>query len=179
MLLFLCNFLVGDNKLPYSFIKVKWRLKMSVDLDKRSKVINLCPWDVSFTLPNSKAEQLLEKNKTTTINNAELITLCENQDIMFFGTENGNHARIFIDNNELREHVGFDNPEEKQFQFVLSDEECAKIFELKTDSTFEKHIKNKVVLFHEKAIIMEYARKIKLNDYGRIKFLEEYTENKY
>jgi hypothetical protein len=150
-----------------------------LDMDKRSKVTNLCSWTVSFKLPNSKAEILLESGKSTTINNAELVSLADNQDIMFYGTGNGDHARVYVDNKDFREYVGFDNVEEKRVQFVLTNDECQKIFDLKTDSVFEKHIKEKVIMNHEKHNIMAYARKVKLNDYGRIKFLEEYTGLKF
>lgn len=152
---------------------------MSLDMDKRSKVINLCNWTVSFTLPNSHAEVILGSKKTTTLNNSELVSLCENQDVMFFGTDRGDHARIYIDNDELRQHVGFDDAESKRVQFVLTDDECKKIFEIKTDSVFEKHVAEKVVMYHEKDILMNYARKTKYNNYNRIRFLEEYTDIKF
>lgn len=152
---------------------------MALDMDKRSKVVNLCPWAVSFILPNSNGEILLEANKTTTINNEELVTLADNQNVMFCGTGDGNHARIYVDNPDYRQYVGFDDLDNKKIQFVLTSDECAKILELKTDSTFEKHVKEKIVLNHEKEIFMSYCRKAKLNDYNRIKFLEEYTGIKF
>ncbi len=152
---------------------------MALDMDKRSKVVNLCPWTVSFTLPNSNGEILLEGNKSTTINNEELVTLADNQNVMFCGTGAGNHARIYVDNPEYREYVGFDSAETKIFQFVLTPEECEKIIQLKTDATFQKHVKEKVILQHEKEIFMNYCRKNKLNDHNRILFLEEYTGIKF
>lgn len=152
---------------------------MALDMDKRSKVINLCAWPVSFKLPNSHGEIILEAGKSTTINNAELVTLADNQDVMFYGTDNGNHARIFVDNKEFREHVGFDIPENKQVQFVLNDEECQKIFDLKQDAAFKKNLEAKVILNHEKHNIIAFARKTKFNDYQKIKILEEYTGIKY
>lgn len=152
---------------------------MALDMDKRSKITNLCPWSVSFTLPNSKAEVLLEGGKSTTINNSELVTLAENQDVMFCGTGGGDHARIYVDNKDFREYVGFDNPEEKRTQFVLNDEELQKLFELKQDAAFQRNVKDKIIMNHEKHNIMAYARKIKLNDYNRIKFLEEHTGIKF
>lgn len=152
---------------------------MSLDMDKRSKVINLCPWAVSFVLPNSGAEKMLDGGKTETINNAELVALAENQNVMFYGKSNGSHARIYVENEEYRKHVGFDDPENKVKQFVLNDEECEKILLLKTNSSFEKNVKEKVLFLHEKAKFLNYCRKNKLNDYGRIKFLEEYTEKKF
>lgn len=152
---------------------------MALDMDKRSRVINLCPWPISFTLPNSNGEVILGANKSTTINNEELVTLADNQNVMFYGTNNGDHARVFVDNSDYREYVGFDNAEEKRVQFVLTADECEKILALKTDSTFQKHIKEKLVLNHEKEIFMNYCRKNKLNDYNRIQFLEEYTGIKF
>lgn len=148
---------------------------MALDMDKRSRVKNLCPWAVTFVLPNSGGEVRIEGNKSTTINNAELVTMKDNNDVMLCGTENGNHARLYVDNPQFREYTGFDDPENKQKQFILIPEECEKICELKTDSVFRKHVEEKVVLEHEKAIFMDYCRKSGFNDHGRIVFLEEYT----
>lgn len=148
---------------------------MALDLDKRSKVTNLCPWAVTFTLPNSGGEVRIEGNKSTTINNGELVTMKDNNNVMLCGTGDGNHARLYVDNPEFREYVGFDDTEHKQKQFILIPDECKKICELKTDSVFKKHVEEKIVLEHEKAIFMDYCRRTKFNDHNRIVFLEEYT----
>jgi hypothetical protein len=152
---------------------------MALDMDKRSKVINLCPWAVSFKLPNSKAEVMLDGGKSTTVNNGELVTLADNQDIMFYGTGLGDHARVYVDNKEFREYVGFDNPEDKRTQYVLTDEEFQKLFDLKQEAAFERNVTEKVIMNHEKNNIMEYARKTKVNDFNKIRFLEEYTGVKF
>lgn len=152
---------------------------MALDLDKRSKVINLCPWAVSFTLPNSKAEVMLDGGKSTTINNGELVTLADNQDVMFYGTSAGDHARIYVDSKEFREYVGFDNPEIKKTQYILTDEEFQKLFELKQETAFERNVKEKVIMNHEKNNIMEYARKTKVNDLSKVRFLEDFTGVKF
>ena len=152
---------------------------MSLDMDKRSKVVNLCPWKVSFTLPNSKAEVMLDRGKSTTINNGELVTLADNQDVMFYGAGLGDHARIYVDNKEFREYVGFDNPEIKKTQYILNDEELQKLSDLKQESAFERNVKEQVIMNHEKHNIMDYARKTKVNDLGKVRFLEEYTGVKF
>ena len=61
----------------------------------------------------------------------------KNQNVMFVGTGNGNHARIYIENPELRKYVGFDSEDGKQQQFILTEEECQKIFDYKTLPTFQ------------------------------------------
>ncbi len=150
-----------------------------LDLQKRSSIKNLCPWDVSFTLPISNANIFLEANKKTSINNEELIGLCENGNVMFAGTGNGNHARIYVENEELRKYIGYDSEDGKTKQFVLTDEECQKILDFKTVSTFKKHLEENVIANHEKAKIMEYARKVKLNDYEKIVEIENHCNIKF
>ncbi len=150
-----------------------------LDLQKRSSIKNLCPWTVSFTLPISNATVLLGANKKTSVNNEELVSLLENGNVMFAGTGNGNHARIYVENEELRKYVGYDSEDGKTKQFVLTDEECQRILDFKTISTFKKHLEEDVVANHEKAKIMEYARKVKLNDYDRIVELENHCNIKF
>lgn len=150
-----------------------------VDLDKRSSVRNLCPWPVSFRLHTSGAEVLINPGEKTLLNNQEIALLCENGNIMFVGTGNGNHARVYIENPELRKYVGFESDDGKERQFILDNEVCKKIFEYKTLSTFKQHVEKAVVYDHEKHIIMDYARKNKINDFDKIDFLQNFTGLKF
>lgn len=147
---------------------------MALDLQKRSSIKNMCPWTVSFTLPISKASVLLGAGKKTSVNNEELVTLTENANVMFAGTGGGNHARIIIENEELLKFVGYISEDGKTRPFVVSDEECQKILDYKTMSAFQQHLQDDIICNHEKAKIIEYARKIKLNDYAKIKALENH-----
>ena len=143
-------------------------------MQKRSSIKNLCPWVISFTLPISNANILLGAEKKTSINNEELVALMENGNPMFVGTGNGNHARIIVENEELLKYVGWISEDGKEKPFVLTDDECQKILDYKTISTFKKHLEEDIVANHEKAKIVEYARKIKLNNYDFIVTLEEH-----
>lgn len=152
---------------------------MSLDLQKRSYIKNLCPWSVSFTLPITNASVLLGADKKTSINNEELVALLENGNVMFVGTGSGNHARICVENDEVLKYVGWISEDEKNRPFILTDEECQKILDYKTFSTFKKHLEEDVISNHEKAKIIEYARKVKLNDYERIVALENHCGIKF
>jgi hypothetical protein len=149
------------------------------DRDKRSMVKNLCPWAVSFRLENSNSEALIEPNKSLSINNAEIETLVENGNVMFVGTGNGEHSRVYIENEELRKYFEFESEDGSVKQNILDKEKLEKIFSYKTIKTFKEHIEKEIVANHEKHIVMEYARKINENNYDRIKFLEEYTGLKF
>jgi hypothetical protein len=151
----------------------------NLDMDKRSMVKNHCPWTISFTLPISGASQLLGAYKKTSVNNQELVTLCENSNVMFAGTGNGNHARVQIESDDVLKFVGWSSEDGKEKPFILTDEECQKILDYKTISTFKKHVEEKIICNHEKAKIIDFARKMKLNDYDKIVILEEITSIKF
>lgn len=151
---------------------------MQIDKNARSSVKNLCPWTVAFTLPISKTGIILGAKKKTLINNEELIIIMENGNPIFAGTGNGNHARVFVDNDDIRKYVGYDSDDGKK-QFILIDEECQRILDYKTFATFKKHVEDEIIANHEKANIINYARKIKLNDYEKISFLEQHCGIKF
>lgn len=159
--------------------KGEYKEEIKLDKSHRSSVCNLCPWPVSFTLPISGANVFIEGNKKTSINNEELIVLIENSNVMFAGTGNGNHAKVYVENEELRKYVGYDSEDGKTKQFILSDEECQRILDYKTLSTFEKHLKNSVIFNHEKDKMVKYARKIKLNDYDKVAVIEKHCGLKF
>lgn len=151
---------------------------MPVNTDLRSSVKNLCPWPITFTLPISNAPIMLGADKKTSINNGELISLMENGNVMFEGTGGGNHARVYVENEEIRKFVGYDSDDGTK-QFVLTDVECQKLLDYKTIVTFKKHLESDIVANHEKARLMNYARKIKLNDFDKITLLEQHTGIKF
>ena len=152
---------------------------MNIDKNARSFIKNTCPWVVSFTLPISNASVLIGANKKTSVNNEELVALCENSNTMFVGTGNGNHARISVENEELLQYLGWISEDGKIRPFILTDEECQKILDYKTIVTFKKHLEEDIVANHEKAKIIEYARKAKLNDYEKIVEIEKHCGIKF
>jgi len=146
-----------------------------IDMNSKSKVKNLCPWNVSWVRINTPGDEFIKANNVVYINNTEIETQVQNGNSFFAGTDKiGSHARVYIENDELREYLGFDNKEEKRTQLILNDEKCKQILEYKTFSTFKKHIEDEIVTNQEKAKIINYAIKIKLNDYEKIRLLEEY-----
>lgn len=146
-----------------------------MDINGKSKVINLCPWSVSWKRDTLTGDELLKANGTFYILNQEIESQVRNGNVYYNGTDGkGSHARVYIENPELREELEFDNKEEKRTQDILNDEKCEKLLSYKTLSAFEKNLVASVVCNHEMAKIMKYARSIKLNDYDKIKVLESH-----
>lgn len=152
---------------------------MNINMNDKSKVKNLCDWAVSWERTNTTGDEYLKANAIIYINNAEIESQVQNGNKFFIGLGNGDHARVFIENPEFREYLGFDNKSENKTQFILDEEKCKQILEYKTFSTFKKHLEEDIVTNQEKSKIINYARKAKLNDYEKIQELEKHTGIKF
>jgi len=149
---------------------------MAIDMNSRSKVQNLCDWNVSWERFSMDGDEFIKANQTVYIPNMEIETQVQNNNLFFSGNDNiGSHARVYIHNPEMREHLGFDNKEEKRTQLILNDEKCKEIFEYKTFNTFKKHVNENIITNQEKSKIVSYAKKNKINNYEQIQFLIEHT----
>jgi len=150
---------------------------MAIDMNSRSRVKNLCDWPVSWERYSMDGDEFIKANQTVYIPNMEIETQVQNNNPFFSGTDTlGSHARVYIENPEMREHLGFDNKEEKRIQLILTDDKCKEIFEYKTFATFKKHVIENIITNQEKSKIVNYAKKNKINDYDKIQFLSEYTK---
>jgi len=149
---------------------------MAIDMNSRSKVKNLCDWNVSWERFSMEGDEFIKANQTVYIPNMEIETQVQNNNLFFSGNDNlGSHARVYIENAEMREHLGFDNKEEKRVQLILNDEKCKELFDYKTFSVFKKHVIENIITNQEKSKIVSYAKKNKINNYEQIQFLIEHT----
>lgn len=155
--------------------------KTKVNMDSHSTVINLCNWDIYFSLLGANGgDIMIQKNGSRDLLNRDIVSLCNNNNIFFTGVDNkGSHARVYIENPDLRVYVGFDSEDGKTKQNILTDEKCDYIFNLKTQKSFEENVKKEVITEAEKDKIISYARKVKLNDFDKIYFLEQHTNKKF
>lgn len=153
---------------------------MSTNMNDKSKVKNLCPFPISWVRITTIGDEYIKPNSSVYILNSEIDAQISNRNTMLSGTDGlGSHAMAYIENDEFREELKFDCKSESRKQTILDDEKCKYILELKTPSSFEKNVEDNIITVHEKMKLMEYARKIKLNDYNKIKFLEEYCGDSF
>lgn len=146
-----------------------------LNMNDKSKVVNLCEYPVSWERITQSGDEYIKSNGSVYITNSEIETQKENGNKFLAGTDGiGSHALVYIENPELREHLSFDNKEEKRVQLIIDDEKCKYILDLKTFSSFKKNVESNIKEVHEKKKIIEVAKKLKINDYDKIKFLEDY-----
>ena len=135
---------------------------------------NLAPWDVSFQRKNTLGDVVIPPNAKVFLEREEIMAQAYMNNRLFVGTDGvGGHAQIYIENEELRKELGFDTDEGKQA--LLDDEKLKKLFEYKTQSAFERAVRESVIVHYEKFRLIEYIKKAKVNDYQKIRFCEDYV----
>lgn len=152
---------------------------MTLNMDEKIQVKNLCDWTVSFKRIDSVGDILVPARTTVRISRGEVFSQVQSNNVLFIGTDNvGSHARLYIVDKDTRVELGFESEDGKTTQKVISDEKVKEIFSIKVKTAFEKAVKENIVTQAEKAVIAHSVKKFKLNEYDKIKFIEDYTEMK-
>lgn len=147
-----------------------------LDLEKKVTVRSIAPWTTGFQRIESNGDVTIPPEGTTRIARSEIISQVQNGNRLFCGTDNrGSHATLYIDDDATRVEVEFDSPEEKRTQVIITPELVQKLFNYKTMKTFEEKLKEYVVTRAEKCAILQIIKKEKLNDFEKIRMIENYT----
>jgi hypothetical protein len=151
-----------------------------LNMNDKSKVVNLCSYPISWVRITSTGDEWIKGNGATYITNSEIESQIENNNVFLKGIDEiGSHADAYIDNEDFRIQLNFDNKDDNRKQFIVNDDICKQILESKSIKEFKKQIEKSILTTQEKMKIIEYARIHKLNEFDRVKFLEEYCNIKF
>ena len=147
-----------------------------VDTNRKVSLKNLTNWNLTFKRINSLGDVIIPPNGKVTMPCEEVMSQIYNNNRLFVGEDGkGSHARIFIEDEDIRCEAEFESKENRKNQEILTDEKLKEIFALKTLTSFKKNIQEKIKSQAEKSKVIEYAKTTKLNDHDKIEFLQEYT----
>lgn len=147
-----------------------------LNLDQKVTVRSIAGWETGFAYANGLGEVRIPPNGTARLSRNEIISQIQNGNKLFVGVNgDGSHATLFIDDAPTRKEVGFDSEDGKIKQIVFNDAAITKIFALKTQSAFEKNLTEAIKTRAEKYAIIQAIERLKINDYNKIRFVEDYT----
>lgn len=150
---------------------------MNLNMNENISIKNLTNFPVGFRRINGNGEVNLPPNTSVLIDRAEVISQIQSRNILFCGENNdSSHPYIFVEDKETRVFVGFET--EDKPQEIISEDKIKKIFDIKTQKSFEKAITETIVTLAEKKTLIETIKKLGINDHSKIKFIEKYTEMK-
>lgn len=151
-----------------------------INLETKVAVRNLCEWDLYFSRAEGIGDVKVPKKGIVRLSRGEIQAQVYNDNSMFSGVDGqGSHAKLYVEDKDTRVLLGFESEDGKEKQDVITADRIKKILEYKTQKTFEEKVQDEIKLESEKLLLMEEAKRLKIKDYDKIQFIEEYTGFKF
>ena len=87
----------------------------------------------------------------------------------------GSHATYYIEDAPTRIEVGFESPDGKIKQKIFSEQVVKDLFDVKDQKEFGEKFTEAIVTRAEKFSVIPVMKKLGVNDYLKIRFVEKYT----
>lgn len=141
-----------------------------LNLEQKVTVKNIAGWTVGFSRKlDMFGDVVIAPNGSIRLSRNEIIAQAQSGNKLFTGIDGkGNHATLIIDDEPTKEELEFDS------QIVYSEKSILDLFK-KAQSVFEKEFVNLIRTRAEKYAAMCTIKKNKINDYSKIRFVENYT----
>lgn len=144
-----------------------------IRLDKKVTVRSIAPWTTGSARKTSVGDITIPALGTVLLSREEIIAQGQNGNTLITGVDGvGSHATWYIEDDYTRNELSFDVENKKQD--FLTQDAIKKIFDLKTPKSFEDNIKKSVVTRAEKFYLLHTIKNLKLNDYTKNAFCEDY-----
>lgn len=142
-------------------------------LDKKVTVRSIAPWTTGASRKTSIGDITIPAMGSVLLTREEVIAQGQNGNTLLTGIDSvGSHATWYIEDDFTRKELSFDT-DDKQQDF-LTIETIKRIFDLKTQKSFEENINKSVVTRAEKFYLLNQIKVLKLNDHERISYCERY-----
>lgn len=150
--------------------------KVELNLEQKVTVKNIAGWTVGFARIDSVGDVTITADGSTKLTRNEIISQVQSGNKLFTGVNgDGNHATLFIDDDATRIEVGFDSEDGSVKQTVFSDAVVKQLFALKNLPSFENALQETIKTRAEKYAIIQAIKRLGINDFSRIRIVEEYT----
>ena len=156
--------------------EAKVKAPEELNLEQKVTVKNIAGWPVGFARIDGVGDVSITAEGSTRLSRNEIISQVQNGNRLFIGIDGkGSHATIFIDDAPTRKEVGFDSEDGTEEQIVFTDALVTKVFSIKTKASFEKGFTEAFKTRAEKFAVIQAIKRLKINDYSKIRFAEDYT----
>jgi len=148
-----------------------------LNLDTKVTVKSLAGWDTGFArVVDGIGDVNITPEGSTRLSRNEIISQVQTGNRLFSGIDGlGNHATLYINDKATRIELGFESEDGKIKQEFLDEEKVKKLFDIKSYDRFESAFVDAVQTRAEKYAVMQIIKRLKLNDYSKIRFAETHT----
>ena len=149
----------------------------SLNFDTKVTVRSIANWNTAFPNLTTTGGTTIAPHGTVRMRRDEIIAQVNAKNKLLAGLdEYGSHATLYIEDEDTRKYLEFDSEDGKRKQNVITKDKIIKLFELKTQSAFEKNIKENIKTRAEKQYLLQMIKELKLDSYEKIRFCELYCK---
>lgn len=152
--------------------------KKELNLDAKVTVRSIAGWTVGFAriADGATGDVSITRRGTARLTRNEIIAQVQNGNKLFTGIDGkGSHATLIVEDTPTRVELDFESEDGSVKQKVFSNELVKSLFKITSQSAFESELKESIRTRAEKFALFEAIRELKLNDYSKIRFVEDYT----
>lgn len=152
-----------------------------LNLDEKVTVRNIASWSVGFArLSDMRGDVVIPPEGSIRLSRNEIIMQTQNGNRLFNGTDGrGSHATLYIEDKATRIEVEFESEDGETTQDVLTEAKVKTMFSAKSAKTFEENLHKNIVTRAEKYALVQMIKKLKINDYSKMRSVERYTGYKF
>lgn len=146
-----------------------------LNLDAKVTLRSIADWETGFTrIADGQGDVRIMPKGTVRLSRNEVIAQVQNGNALIGGIDGmGTHATLYIDDQPTRVEVGFE--EGKRKQKVFTDGLITELFAINKNDEFEEKFRDAIMTRAEKMAAIRAIRDLGLNDFGKIRFIEQYT----
>lgn len=147
-----------------------------LDLDKKVTVRSIAEWNTGFHRTDIDSDVTISPKGTFRLPRNEIIAQCNNGNKLFLGIDGkGSHATLLIEDKPTRVEVGFESEDESDRQLCFSDELVKEVFSIQNQAEFEAAFEDAFKISSEYLAVLDAIKRIGINDFRKIRFVEEHT----
>lgn len=148
-----------------------------LNLDQKVTVTSIAGWTTGFARKvDGIGDVSIAPGGSVRLSRNEIIAQVQNGNRLLTGIDGrGNHATLIIEDTPTRVEVDFESADGSRTQEVFSDAKIKELFAIKSIKTFEQKFKNAIRTRAEKYASIQAIKRLKLNDFDKIRFVENYT----
>ena len=147
-----------------------------LDLDKKVTVRSIAEWNTGFHRTDIDSDVTISPKGTFRLPRNEIIAQCNNGNKLFLGIDGkGSHATLLIEDKPTRVEVGFESEDGSDKQLCFSDELVKEVFDIQDQTAFEAAFENAFKINSEYLSVLDAIKRLGINDFRKIRFVEEHT----
>ncbi len=144
-----------------------------IRMEDKITLTSIAPWHTGFARILTVGDVAIAPHGVVRLSREEVLAQGQSGNKLITGIDGmGSHATVYIEDEWTRKELGFDTEEKKQT--VISKKLVKDMFDKKTLPAFKKAVEENIVTRAEKFSLLSIIKTLKINEYDKIAFCEEY-----